>query len=45
VALHACRHLAYLHHTNPVVADRATAAPDLWAAIAAFDGHRGCRLS
>lgn len=36
VAAHACRHLAYLRHTDPVVADRSVAAPQLWALIDEF---------
>jgi len=34
VAAHACRHLAYLWRTDPVVALTANAAPDLWYIIA-----------
>ena len=33
VALHACRHLAYLWRTDPVVALAADAAPELWELI------------
>jgi hypothetical protein len=36
VAVHACRHLAYLRHTDPVVAGRAAAAPDLWSCLERF---------
>jgi hypothetical protein len=36
VASHACRHLAYLRHTDPVVAGRAPAAPDLWRWLERF---------
>jgi hypothetical protein len=36
VAAHACRHLAYLRHTDPLVAGRAQAAPRLWALIDEF---------
>jgi hypothetical protein len=36
VAAHACRHLAYLRHTDPLVAERAGTAPGLWRLIAAF---------
>jgi hypothetical protein len=36
VAAHACRHLAYLRHTDPLVAARAGAVPDLWRLIAVF---------
>jgi hypothetical protein len=36
VALHACRHLAYLRHTDPLVADRAAAHPHLWDLIDLF---------
>lgn len=36
VAAHACRHLAYLRHTDPLVAERADAALELWNLIAAF---------
>jgi hypothetical protein len=35
VAVHACRHLAYLRHTDPLVTDLAAAEPDLWNLIAA----------
>jgi len=33
VAVHACRHLAYLWRTDPVVALAAEAAPELWGLI------------
>jgi hypothetical protein len=33
VAVHACRHLAYLRRTDPVVALTAQGAPDLWELI------------
>ena len=36
VAAHACRHLAYLRHTDPLVERRARAAPELWALIDEF---------
>jgi hypothetical protein len=36
IAAHACRHLAYLRHTDPLVAARAGAVPGLWQLIAAF---------
>lgn len=36
VAAHACRHLAYLRLTDPLVAEQAEAAPDLWRLIADF---------
>jgi hypothetical protein len=36
VARHACRHLAYLRRTDPLVAARAVAAPRLWALIEEF---------
>ena len=36
VAAHACRHLAYLRHTDPLVARRAREAPELWALIDEF---------
>jgi hypothetical protein len=36
VAAHACRHLAYLRHTDPIVERRARAAPELWAFIDEF---------
>lgn len=36
VAAHACRHLAYLRHTDPLVRRRAQAAPQLWALIDEF---------
>jgi hypothetical protein len=36
VAAHACRHLAYLRHTDPLVAGRADADPHLWDLIAAL---------
>ncbi|GAA0917654.1 hypothetical protein [Virgisporangium aurantiacum] len=36
VAAHACRHLAYLRHIDPLVADRAGTAPHLWRLIEAF---------
>jgi hypothetical protein len=36
VAAHACRHLAYLRHTDPLVAARATGAPGLWRLLDAF---------
>mgnify|MGYP006976748855 FL=1 len=36
VAVHACRHLAYLRHTDPLVRRRAEAAPQLWALIDEF---------
>jgi hypothetical protein len=36
IAAHACRHLAYLRHTDPVVAECADAAPPLWDLIAEF---------
>jgi hypothetical protein len=32
-AVHACRHLAYLRQTDPVVALAAGAAPELWESI------------
>jgi len=35
-AAHACRHLAYLRHTDPVVAGCAASAPALWRLIDAF---------
>jgi hypothetical protein len=37
VARHACRHLAYLHRTDRLVACRADAAPQLWTLIDAFE--------
>lgn len=36
IAAHACRHLAYLRHTDPLVAECADAAPPLWDLIAEF---------
>ena len=36
VAVHACRHLAYLRHTDPLVAGRAPAAPALWQWLERF---------
>jgi hypothetical protein len=36
VAVHACRHLAYLQRADPVVALTADAAPQLWELIADF---------
>jgi len=36
VAAHACRHLVYLRHTDPLVAGRARATPELWALIDEF---------
>lgn len=36
VAAHACRHLAYLRHTDPLVAGQARALPGLWRLIGAF---------
>jgi hypothetical protein len=33
VAVHACRHLAYLHRTDPLVAHCAAAAPALWTTL------------
>jgi hypothetical protein len=36
VAVHACRHLAYLRHTDPLVAGRASAAPALWQWLERF---------
>jgi hypothetical protein len=36
VAAHACRHLAYLRHTDPVVAGCADAAPRMWRLLAAY---------
>lgn len=44
VVLHACRHLAYLHRTDPVVADRAASAPELWTVIATYTPALGGRL-
>ncbi len=36
VAAHACRHLAFLRHTDPVIAAAASRKPGLWALISAF---------
>lgn len=36
VAVHACRHLAFLRQTDPTVAAAADAAPTLWELIAEF---------
>ncbi|MFY1692871.1 hypothetical protein [Plantactinospora sp. WMMB782] len=36
VAVHACRHLAFLRHTDPLVAARADELPDLWRHISRF---------
>jgi hypothetical protein len=36
VAVHACRHLAYLRHTDALVAARASAAARLWSLIGTF---------
>lgn len=36
VAAHACRHLAFLRHTDPVVASAASLQPRLWELISAF---------
>ncbi|MGW1058759.1 hypothetical protein [Micromonospora rubida] len=36
VAVHACRHLAFLRHTDPTVAAVAAAAPMTWALITEF---------
>lgn len=36
VAAHACRHLAYLRHTDPLVTRRARVAPQMWALIDEF---------
>lgn len=36
VAVHACRHLAFLRHTDPVVAAYAARAGELWDLIDAF---------
>jgi hypothetical protein len=36
VAVHACRHLAYLRHTDPLVAGRVPADPALWRWLERF---------
>jgi hypothetical protein len=36
VAAHACRHLAYLRHTDPVVAAAASGIPALWDLIGTY---------
>ncbi|MDG4785040.1 hypothetical protein O7626_03675 [Micromonospora sp. WMMD1102] len=36
VAVHACRHLAFLRHTDPLVAGLAADLPDLWRHIERF---------
>jgi hypothetical protein len=36
VAAHACRHLAFLRHTDSLVADCAAALPELWRPITRF---------
>ncbi|MFY1668505.1 hypothetical protein ACN27G_00885 [Plantactinospora sp. WMMB334] len=36
VAVHACRHLAFLRHTDALVAARAAESPDLWQQIDRF---------
>jgi len=37
VAVHACRHLAYLRQTDPVVALTAAAVPELWGLLGSLD--------
>jgi hypothetical protein len=36
VAAHACRHLAYLRHTDPVVGSCAVTVPGLWDLVDMF---------
>jgi hypothetical protein len=36
VVAHACRHLAFLHHTDPVVAAAGRRHPELWTLLASF---------
>jgi hypothetical protein len=36
VAAHACRHLAYLRHTDPVVAAVARESPRMWSLLARY---------
>lgn len=37
VVVHACRHLAFLHHTDPVIRAAAAQQPTLWALL---DAHQ-----